>query len=288
MIDWGAYVRWDGKVIIPFARLVQLGLCHVFLCKGGQSGAGLSTKANLAAARSSGVLVTGCFYWCDPCNSVEIDLAMIDALIDQENPDIVILDIEQWWSSWAKYQDAIGGVIGWGDVPRFGPATLSEFYRKVAVGVAAAHPEKKVLIYTSRDFVNSWAPAMKNWLPQFDGGFVASWPDYGKGIYYLDWDAILAYPPDDAAPALPPGWTFWRMWQTSSRIRPIEYQGDIASGFDHNYDWGEFNGTVDDLLAWLGLPPLNPPAPPVTPPSIDDRVTALEKIVAIIRGILNV
>ena len=269
VIDWGSYVRWDGKVIIPFARLVQLGLCDVFITKGGQSGPGLSTKANLAAARGEKVSVTGCFYWGDPCNSPEYDAAFIDALVIEEDPDIIILDFEQWWSDWAKYEAACSGLIGWGDVPHFTPFELSEHYRKVAQAVKADNPTKKVLIYTSNPFVVSWASPMGTWLHEFDGGFVASWPDYGKAVYYLDWDAIAAYPAVDCVPNLPQGWSTWSLWQTSSRIRPKEYQLDFASGFDHNYDWGVFNGTVADLLVWIGKPvpePAPQPTKPIIPP----------------------
>ena len=146
-------------------------------------------------------------------------------------------------------------------MPRFGPFTLSEHYRKVAVQVTGDNPAKKVLLYTSKPFVDSWAPSMSAWLGSFDGGFGASWPDYGKAVYYLDWTAIQAYPPEDCVPALPKGWTTWRFWQTSSRIRPLEFQNDAASGYDHNYDWGLFNGTRDDLLAWLGKPAPAPVLP---------------------------
>jgi hypothetical protein len=256
--DWGSYVRWDGKVIIPFKRLLELGLCDVFITKGGQSGPGLSTKANLAAARAEKVPVTGCFYWGDPCNAVEFDVAMIDGLIIQEDPDIVILDFEQWWSDWAKYEAACSGLIGWGDVPHFSPFVLSEHYRKVAEQIQADNPSKKVLIYTSKPFVNSWADPMSTWLNKFDGGFVASWPDYGRSIYYLDWPDIQSYPAEDEVPDLPPPWTTWKLWQTSSRIRPQQYQFDFESGFDHNYDWGLFNGSLAELLAWLGKPAPEP------------------------------
>ena len=202
--------------------------------------------------------VTGCFYWGDPCNSPEFDIAQISALINEENPDIVILDFEQWWSHWKKYDAACGGLIGWGDVPRFGPFSLSEHYRKVAQGIKAEFQNKKVLIYTSKPFVASWASPMSAWLHEFDGGFVASWPDYGKAVYYLDWEQIQAFPATDCVPDLPAGWSTWVLWQTSSRIRPKEYQNDYASGYDHNYDWGVFNGTVNELLVWAGKPVADP------------------------------
>jgi len=37
VMDWGSYTRYDGKITIPFKRLVELGLCDCFIAKGGRA-----------------------------------------------------------------------------------------------------------------------------------------------------------------------------------------------------------------------------------------------------------
>jgi hypothetical protein len=177
IMDWGGYVRWDGAVLIPFERLVELKLLDCFICKGGQKGEGLSTKANIDAAKAAGVALTGCFYWPDPTGNPQVQLEYIAGLVQEENPDLIILDNEQWWADWNLYEAYLRGEIGIDKVPKLAPRVISECNRIVAQGLRKRFPGKVVKIYTSKSFVVGWAAPMAEWLPEFDGGFVASWPD---------------------------------------------------------------------------------------------------------------
>lgn len=68
------------------------------------------------------------------------------------------------------------------------------------------------------------------------------------GRWYQPSDAPMTGGPK----SIPRGWSDWTLWQWTSRGRPIG--APMASNMDYNV----FNGTVDELRAYLGLDPSSP------------------------------
>ncbi len=254
--DWGSYLGPTGNIILPFAQLKDIGLeCWIF--KGGQEvdqpDMKLSTTKNMAAARAAGVALVGCYYWNDPLISAQNQIDTFSRLIDAEKPDIICIDIEQWWASWDAYMAYVNAKAPMASVPVKSPQAISENARWVCYGVHQRYPDMRLLPYTSKSFVTSWAAPISTWLGIYGDRWVASWPDYGKSPYYLSLEDLKAYPPAGSTPDLPAPWSNWTIWQTSSRIKPVEFQGTL---FDHQYDWDLMNfETVDEMLSWAGKGP---------------------------------
>ncbi len=251
--DWGSYLGPTGEIVLPFERLKEIGVeCWIF--KGGQEvddpNQKLSTTKNIAAARAEGSSLVGCYYWNDPLISAQAQIDTDSRLIDAEKPDFIAIDIEQWWASWPAYMAYVAGTAPMSSVPVKSPQAISENARWVCYGVHQRFPEMRLLPYTSNAFVSGWAPLISTWLGIYGDRWVASWPDYGTKVRYVTWDEFNAYPPQGSQPALPAPWSSWTIWQTSSRMKPAEFQGTI---YDHQYDWNLMNfSTVEEMLAWAG------------------------------------
>lgn len=119
-----------------------------------------------------------------------------------------------------------------------------DFCKHVAVNTG-----KRVLIYTNyyhyRDYL----------LP--------SQVKYGINWNLVDfWIAQYPNTPNitDGQPTLPPGRTGWNMWQYTSKANGTEYGLGRATAGDLNV----FNGNVEAMRNWLGIP-IDPPVPTPTP-----------------------
>lgn len=261
-IDWGSYLGPSGEINLPWPDLIEKAGVQFAIFKGAQEDASMNISAmkNITAARDYG-LVVGSYYWNDPGLSAQYQIDTYSKAIDYEKPDFIAVDIEQY---------IVNGEVK-------DPYRISENARCVCQGLQARYPEKKVVPYTSYNFVVAHSPHMAQWLPLYTGReWVASWPDYGMSPYRETWDQIsdgmFMHPVagwqniHDYKPTLPPGWSTWKLWQYSSRILlPPEMAGTI---YDHQYDWNLFSGSIDDLKAWCGFGP--------QPPSLEKRVTDLE------------
>lgn len=255
--DWGSYLGPVGNIILPFGQLREAANVQAWIFKGGQEvdtpTSKISTVRNMAAARAEGVPLVGCYYWNDPLVSAQAQIDNFSRLIDAEKPDFIGIDIEQWWANWALYEGYIRGANPLSAVPVKSPQAISENAKWVCYGVKQRFPEMKLLPYTSQSFVTRWAAPVSTWLGIYGDRWVASWPDYGKKVYYASWEELKAYPGEGVKPALPAPWSSWTIWQTSSRMKPVEFKGTV---YDHQYDWNLMNfNTVSEMLSWAGRGP---------------------------------
>lgn len=242
-VDWGSYLGPCGEISMPWELLIQNAGVQFAIFKGDQEDAtvNISTQKNMAAARANGIVV-GCYYWDFPGWSAQYKIDHYSTAIDRERPDFIAYDIEDHLVN--------GGVKS--------PDGISEGAKFTCNGLKERFPQLKIVPYTAKWFVQSWAPPMAGWLPQYKGNeWVASYYDYGEESYRLEWDQIRQTPEAGYLPALPPGWNSWKFWQYSSRIRlPLMEAGGII--YDHQIDWNLFNGTLDELKAWCGIGPQIP------------------------------
>jgi GH25 family lysozyme M1 (1,4-beta-N-acetylmuramidase) len=251
-IDWGSYLDYKAEVMLPWADLVQRCGVQFAVFKGNQEqisqNGNYSTVKNMQSARAAGVPIVGCYYWHDPTASPSYLVEIYSRAIEREQPDFIVIDIEQW-------DDGVGGKVP--------PAQISETARIVCQGIRDRHPDKRVIVYSRRNFPQGFAPGMDAWLPEFDGGWVASWPDYGMRVYHApSWEYIRGGQTrhllatgasedifvEDWQPSNMATWTTWTIWQYSSRMMlpaDASYGGQL--------DWNVFNGTLSEMLDWVGL-----------------------------------
>ena len=230
--DWGAYLSATNEEAIPFNDLHEGGLLDFFITKGCQEVPYISSIKNIAYARAAGVEVVGSYYWHFPVWSAQYQIDTYSAAIAKEKPDFIALDMEQTQgkSSWA----------------------VSENARVVCDGLHKNFPDKKLFIYTSRDYINGFVPDANAWLNKW-GRWIAYWPGPIKtgAARYLSFDEIKQYPLPTWKPLLPLAWLGWDIWQDNNWAIPEGY----GWPFDHQYDWNVFNGTLDQLKILCGMKP---------------------------------
>jgi GH25 family lysozyme M1 (1,4-beta-N-acetylmuramidase) len=263
-IDWGSYLDYRGEVMLPWSELVREVGVSFAVFKGAQEQisdyGNYSTVKNIQAARAAGVPIVGCYYWHDPTASPSFLVELYSQAITREQPDFIAVDIEQW-------DDGNGNKLP--------PAQISETARLLCEGLRDRHPDKRVIVYSRQNFPTSFSPAMNAWLPAFNGGWVASWPDYGLDVYHAPswvyvragmtrhnvdkyftrkdlWEVINIA---DWQPSNMEAWSTWRIWQYSSRMML-----PVGSTYGGQLDWNIFNGTLDEMLDWIGKKETSPMA----------------------------
>jgi hypothetical protein len=99
---------------------------------------------------------------------------------------------------------------------------------------------------------------MEGWLAKFPL-WLAYYP-YKAGVVRTAWDIFLTeYKPQIAGPTLPSGCTRWTFWQfTGGKF--------ILTGVDTAVDVNYFNGTLNDLKVFVGIPVATAAEPPVETP----------------------
>ncbi len=251
-VDWGSYLDYKANVMLPWADLVQRCGVQFAVFKGAQeqisANGNYSTVKNMQAARAAGVPIVGCYYWHDPTASPSYLVEIYSQAIAREQPDFIAVDIEQW-------EDGFGG--------RVASAKISETARVLCEGLRDRHPGKRVIVYSRRNFPQGYAPQMDVWLPAFDGGWVASWPDYGMQVYHApSWEYIRGGQAKhlmaagasediqiaDWQPSNMAAWKTWRIWQYSSRMMlPVD------ASYGGQLDWNVFDGSLNEMLNWAGM-----------------------------------
>jgi hypothetical protein len=270
-MDWGSYVSWNGDIQFNWPDLVTKGGIQWASFKGAQNypEQGYSTTKNMVEARKY-LEIVGCYYWHDPTAAPAYLLDIYSKSIELEKPDFIDVDIEQ-------NLDYLGNKID--------PNKIADTAQQLCEGLLARYPEKRIEIYTRKDFILSYAPKILNWGYKFGGSWWASWPDYGMATYRLTWDQIKnnwtkQYPTgnlvqivDGWNPLQPAGWQIWSRWQYSSRILlPV----GTAPKDDHQNDFNLFNGDIAAMKVWAKMTtPVEPPVDP-TMAQLDARVTNIE------------
>ena len=91
-----------------------------------------------------------------------------------------------------------------------------------------------------------------------------------QDVWIAQYPRSIGQKPLASAPALPSGLKTWRIWQygadvanTAGKNAGRDY-GGITPSMDLNY----YNGTAEQMLAWLNLPVSPPPPPPPSRPAV--------------------
>ena len=269
-VDWGGY-DYDAMQV---ENLASRAGCSFFISQAGGAG----TPKLIKRAKNAG-MITGTYYWNSALISAQAQIDAYSFLIDQDKPDIIILDFEHYWAKWDDYWAAIAGTIPWANVTRMSAQKISDNGQSVCEGIIKRWSGKYYLNYSADWFVSGYASPSTTWLKKYPF-FVAAYPDYGVSPYSLTWDQIKSgkfmhlksglQNIADYRPTLPADITQWDLWQYSSRIKiPGEY---------YAYDWDLFNGSLDQLKAKCGL--ISPP----TEPTVEERLTSLENRVTAIEN----
>ena len=187
---------------------------------------------NLEAARAVGVPVVACYYWNFPTMSAQQQIDGYSEAIHRENPDFIAVDMED--ETTGKSSQAI-----------------SENARFLCAGLQKNFPKKKVVPYTSWNYITKFAPDANSWLGNYDA-WIAGWVEFDKNVEDYLLNEIKVRPNANDKPAVPDAWKFtpWKIWQYSSSMRPRGFVNPMK----HQYDWDVFNGSLDDLKAWAGMP----------------------------------
>lgn len=121
-----------------------------------------------------------------------------------------------------------------------------------------------VLLYTNPSTYASWvAPYDAARAAEFDL-WVAQYP-------------LLMRDRDTQQPTLPAGRKTWRMWQYTDKG-----SGVLHGVGSRDVDLNVYNGTLDDMRAWLGLDKEDAPPPPAPPAhlTLEERINYMENWLA--------
>lgn len=119
-----------------------------------------------------------------------------------------------------------------------------------------------ILFYTSMGWLGSY-PAVSDWLAPKENPkemWMAQWIRSATPREPTSWAELQSkHYPSDAARVLTPGFANWRFWQWASCFYKMEGAG--AGEIDLNF----YNGTVEQLYAWLKFAPQGQPQPEPQP-----------------------
>ncbi len=227
---WQAGIQWDP--------LVRAGVRFAIIkASQGSYGRDISCGSHLRSASDAG-MICGLYHWFDPGCSAQAQLTNLKAAIADRDFAFLALDVEQYWQNWDLSKRAL-------KENHFSAQQISRRSLELAQLLRDTW-QKPVLIYTRASFVHEYALDMKNWLRQWPL-WVAHYP-YPTGRVSLSWETLKThYSPTIRSPLIPAGGTNWKFWQ---------FSGDkfILPGINGPLDLNFFNGTLQDLQAWLGQP----------------------------------
>lgn len=210
-------------------------------------------------------IALGLYHWLDPTSTLQRQVDLFRAAIDQYKPAYVWVDIEQWWADWGLWYDAIYQQIPMSQVPVVSDAKQFGMAVAFLTAISANFKPGLVGIYTGKWFIDRYCPSLR--------GIVARYPlwlaEYLSFLYgTLDKNTLLRVPEalKNAAPVLPATTKTWDLWQVSSRVKLLEV---CNSNLDINISRLE----SDAFLGWLKHPIPNPE--PLPDPSKEVKVTAL-------------
>jgi GH25 family lysozyme M1 (1,4-beta-N-acetylmuramidase) len=190
-------------------------------------------------------MITGSYHWLDPIDKPEIQMDIYLRLIDKYNPDFVCLDIEQYWKNWNEYSLMLKGQLNT-PIQKFSDSEITK-HATTAYNYLLKRTQKPVVLYSAAWFTNSYAKSLTNLLQ--NNFWVASYFDYGKTAYKVNWEQFKNLIPVNKKPQMPYGMSITennpKFWQFSSRI--------ILPCSQYNYDFDLFFGNLEDLKKFCNL-----------------------------------
>ncbi|HWQ46787.1 MAG TPA: GH25 family lysozyme [Longilinea sp.] len=217
---------------------------------------------HVAGANAAGLIV-GAYHWCDPLVGAGSQAQYFLNAIQGKQIKFLAADMEQQWASWQEWQNR-------NITQLLSPTQISENGRQI-VGYWRQRSQLPVVVYTRTSFITNYAQPALSWLKDYPVWL--AWYPFRAGTVSVTWESFAqSYAPaSDTGMRLPSGvnsWTFWQFSGDKFRLPGVDTLVDV------NY----YNGDLNALRQWVGLPAI-PPTPtttdPVTPttPTTTDPTT---------------
>lgn len=202
-------------------------------------------------------IVLGLYHWFDPTSTLQRQVDLFRAAIDQYQPAYVWVDIEQWWADWGLWYDAIYQQIPMSQVPVVSDSKQFSMAAAFLTAIQANFSAGRAGIYTGKWFIDRYCPSLR--------GIVGRYPlwlaEYLSWIYgEISPVNLLKIPVTlkDRNPVMPTTSATWDLWQVSSRVR---LPGVCSNNIDLNISRME----QAEFLAWVGGVPTPEPIPDPNP-----------------------
>ncbi len=98
-------------------------------------------------------------------------------------------DYEQWWSVWGEWYQALKQKIAWSTLQKFDKTKLSLHYETTSMCLQKSTQIKQAS-YTSKGFVDSYAPDMNRWMGKYPG-WIAQYGKQPAQVVVLEWEDLL-------------------------------------------------------------------------------------------------
>jgi lysozyme len=201
-------------------------------------------------AQAAGMII-GAYHWCDPTVAADKQAQYFLDSIQGLDVDFVALDVEQQWADWNEWKNRqVTNLLS--------PQKIDDTARQI-ITIWETTLKKPVVVYTRTSFIEEFAKPMEDWLPKYPL-WLAYYP-YKAGVVSTSWDIFESeYKPQIKGPALPSGCTQWTFWQfTGGKF--------ILPGVDTAVDVNYFNGNLNDLQKFVGIPVATAPVAPTPTPN---------------------
>lgn len=118
------------------------------------------------------------YHWVDPTRDINQQVQLILSQIARFKPSSYVADIEQWWSRWDMYLQAIKDG-NWQPAidTKFSPAALDSYYKKFMDALRKASPIP-IGTYSADWFVNGYSPQLAKWIYAQPGYWEARYLNY--------------------------------------------------------------------------------------------------------------
>lgn len=163
------YKNWETVIDISLwqpkinADILKAGGVRMVIAKASTgNGADPRWAQHAAEVRRAG-LILGAYHWCDPIQNAEAQAQRFLDTVTDSGVRALFLDVEQWWSNWGTWYDAMAKRVEWAAVKAFAPRVISENARRIAAYLTA-RTDLPVVIYSSLGFVNGHAADMATWM----------------------------------------------------------------------------------------------------------------------------
>ena len=194
------------------------------------------TEEHVFHAREAGMRIGG-YWWNDPLDDPAWQARQILTSIKTLNLEFAALDMEQYWSNWDKWYQAVNNMLPWAKIPKF---TMKQIDNNAHQVIQLVSAEIKIpwLLYSADWFIEGYALSVNDWLANYKT-WCAHYVESGR---HVTWEDLAAMPGSHPLPNLQKVTPI--IWQTGEFIFPGRADWN-------KYDVDLFVGNQMALNAWL-------------------------------------
>ncbi len=222
---------------LDYRTLAAGGVKGLVARVGFRASADATYRRHIDGAREAGMR-TAAYHWFDPTIKLSVQRDLLLRHIRPSEIDFLTCDVEQYWQDWREWYAARNGT---GKITKFiSPSVISNLARAM-IETYAYYVHPVTVLYTSRSFVLSYAPAMTRWITANQTPlWLAQYP-YSRTPVTTTWEELPIYYPILSGPrALTDNWMFWQF--SGDKFRLPGVKGPIDLNF--------FNGTERQYEIW--------------------------------------